>query len=137
MPERDTPESFLREPNVAILATTGRDGMPHAMPLWYDYEDGEIVMWVARGSVKHRNVERNPEVAFTVDRRVLPYYAVMVQGRAAIGPPPSPELKERIASRYLGEERGRQYAASGGTNEGVTIRLRPSRIVEYRGGSEE
>lgn len=137
MPERDTPEAFLSEPNIAILSTTGRDGAPHAMPLWYDYEDGEIVMWVARGSVKHRNIERNPEVAFTVDRRELPYYAVMVQGSAEVGPPPSPELKARIASRYLGEERGRQYAASGGTNEGVTLHLRPRRIIEYRGSSTE
>jgi PPOX class probable F420-dependent enzyme len=134
MPARETPETFLREPNVAILATLGKDGTPHAMPLWYAYEDGEIVMWVARGSVKHRNIERNPRVAFTVDRREPPYYAVMVQGHAVIGPPPSRALKERIAARYLGPERGRQYAANSGTNEGVTIRLRPERIIEYRDG---
>jgi PPOX class probable F420-dependent enzyme len=136
MAERDTPDAFLREANIAVLSTVGPGGRPHAVPLWYVYEDGEIIIWVAAGSQKHRNIERNPEIAVTVDRRTPPYYAVMAQGRAAIGPPPSPELKARIAARYLGDERGRQYAATGGTNAGVTIRLRPRRIIEYHGSSD-
>ena len=42
------------------------------------------------GSQKHRNIERCQDVTLVIDRRDLPYYAVMVQGRAEIGSAPSP-----------------------------------------------
>ena len=74
-----TPEEFLAEANVAILATVDRQGRPHAAPIWYLYEDGALVISTGRGSQKHRNIEANPEVTLVVDRRTLPYYAVMVQ----------------------------------------------------------
>jgi PPOX class probable F420-dependent enzyme len=135
MTERDTPEAFLREPNLAVISTVGPGGRPHALPIWYVYEDGAIIMITGRGSQKHRNIERNPEVAVTVDRRTLPYYAVMVQGKAEIGAQPSDELRLTIAERYLGEELGRRYVASGSGAGTVTIRLRPRRFVEYHGVS--
>jgi PPOX class probable F420-dependent enzyme len=132
MPQRDTPETFLREANIAILSTVGPGGGPHAAPIWFDYEDGEIVMITGARSQKARNIERNPEVALTVDHRSPPYYAVMVQGTAELGPRPSDELRRCIAVRYLGEELGQRYTSMG-TGEGtVTIRLRPRKIMEYK-----
>ena len=133
MAERDTPERFLHERNIAVLATVGHEGRPHALPIWYLYEDGVIIMLAGERSQKRRNIERNPEVALTVDRREPPYYALMVQGTAEIGPPPSDDLRLRIATRYLGEDLGRQYTARGSAAGTVTIRMRPRRLIEYHG----
>jgi PPOX class probable F420-dependent enzyme len=137
----DEQERFLREPNIAILATVDARGQPHAVPIWYLYEDGVFVMNVARGSQKHLNVERHPRTTLVMDRRSLPYYAVMVQGLAEIGPPMDAEARLRIAIHYLGEDRGRAYSArrAGDGEETVTIRLRPEKIIEYHGvaGREE
>ena len=128
-------EEFLKQVNVGILATIGPGSRPHAMPVWYVYEDGRVVITAGHGSQKHRNIERNGEATLVIDRREPPYYAVMVQGKAEIGPPPSEELRLRIASRYLGEERGRAYVSQPSDGNSITIYLQPDRFVEYHGVS--
>ena len=126
-------EEFLREPNVAVLATVGPGGRAHAAPIWYLHEDGEFVMSTGRGSQKHRNVEAHPEVTLVVDRRSLPYYAVMAQGKAEIGPRLSDGARLRMAVRYLGEEMARAYMARVSGEDSVTIRLRPRKLIEFHG----
>ena len=128
-------EEFLKQANMGVLATIGPGSRSHAMPVWYIYEDGRIIVTAARGSQKHRNIERNSEATLVVDRREPPYYAVMVQGKAEIGPPTSDDLRLRIASRYLGEERGRAYVSRSTGENSITIYLQPDRFVEYHGVS--
>ena len=72
-------------------------------------------------------------MALVVDQRTLPYYAVMVQGTPAIGPPPSREVHLRMAVRYLGEAMGREYSARRFSEDAVTIRLLPGKLTEYHG----
>ncbi len=126
-------EEFLKEANVAVLATVGGGGRAHAAPIWYLYEDGVFIMSTGRGSQKHRNVEAQPEITLVVDRRSLPYYAVMAQGRAEIGPRLADEERRRMAVRYLGEELARAYLESVSGEDSVTIRLRPRKLIEFNG----
>ncbi len=127
------PEEFLKEANVAVLASAGRGGRAHAAPIWYLYDDGELIISTGRGSQKHRNVEANPEITVVADRRSLPYYAVMAQGAARIGPPLSGDQRKRMAVRYLGEQLARAYLARVSGEDSVTIRLRPRKLIEYHG----
>ncbi len=126
-------EELLKEPNVAVLATVGSGDRAHAAPIWYLYEDGEFIMSTGRGSQKHRNVEAHPDVTLVVDRRTLPYYAVMAQGRAEIGPRLADEDRLRMAVRYLGEELAKAYIARVSGEDSVTIRLRPRKLIEFSG----
>ena len=126
-------EEFLKEANVAVLATVGGGGRAHAAPIWYLYEDGVFIMSTGRGSQKHRNVEAQPEITLVVDRRSLPYYAVMARGRAEIGPRLADEERRRMAVRYLGEELARAYLESVSGEDSVTIRLRPRKLIEFNG----
>jgi PPOX class probable F420-dependent enzyme len=130
MPETD---DFLREPNVAVLATVDAKGRAHAAPIWYLYEDGVVIMSTGRGSQKHRNIEAHPDVTLVVDRRSLPYYALMVQGAAEIGPPLGREARRRMAVRYLGEEVAEAYLARTTGEASVSITLRPRKVIEFRG----
>ncbi len=126
-------EELLKEPNVAVLATVGSGDRAHAAPIWYLYEDGVFIMSTGRGSQKHRNVDAHPEITLVVDRRSLPYYAVMAQGRAEIGPRLADEDRLNMAVRYLGEELGRGYIARVSGEDSVTIRLRPRKFIEFNG----
>ncbi|MBI1886712.1 MAG: TIGR03618 family F420-dependent PPOX class oxidoreductase [Chloroflexi bacterium] len=126
-------EEFLKQANVAVLATVDRRGRAHAAPVWYLYDGGEFVISTGRGSQKHRNVEANPEVTLVIDRRTLPYFAVMAQGKAKIGPRLDDESRLRLAVRYLGQETGRAYIARTTAEDSITIRLRPSKVIEYHG----
>ena len=125
-------EAFLKEANVAVLATVDAKGRAHAAPIWYLYDDGVFIMSTGRGSQKHRNIEANPDVTLVVDRRTLPYYAAMAQGRAEIVPGFSDEDRRRLAVRYLGEELAKAYLATS-AGDSVTIRLRPRKVIEFNG----
>jgi PPOX class probable F420-dependent enzyme len=133
MAQQEDRDEFLKQANVAVLATVGAGGRAHAAPIWYLYEDGDFIMSTGRGSQKHRNVERHPEVTLVVDDRSLPYYAVMVRGAAEIGPRLSDEARLRMAVRYLGEELARAYIARVSGEDSVTIRLRARKFIEFHG----
>src|SRR3972149_8476434 len=103
-------EQFLKQANVAILATVGPAGA-HAVPIWYLYESGAFLRGTGRGSQKHRDLERNPNVTHVVDRRTLPYYAVMARGRVEVGPGLDVATRRRIAGRYLNDDQLAAYMA--------------------------
>ncbi len=126
-------EAFLHEPQIAVLATVDRQGRPHAMPIWYLYEDGVVIMSAGRGSQKQRNIERNPAATLVLDQRETPYYALMVRGTAEIGPPLTPEDHRRISTRYLGQDEGRRYAERTQDHDAISIRLTPEDWIEFHG----
>jgi PPOX class probable F420-dependent enzyme len=59
--------AFLDEQRTLILATVGRDGWPHLMPLWYVVRDGEPWAWTYARSQKVRNLERDPRATWQVE----------------------------------------------------------------------
>jgi PPOX class probable F420-dependent enzyme len=129
----DEQTEFLAEANVAILSTVDGKGRPHAAPVWYLFDDGEIVVSTGRGSQKHRNIERNPEVVLTVDRRSLPYFAVSVLGTAVIAERLSEEDRLRLATRYIGGDLARRYIEMTKGEDSITFRIRPRKVVEFNG----
>jgi len=129
----DERESFLAEANIAILGTVDSKNRPHAAPVWYLYENGEFIVSTGRGSQKHRNIERNPEVSLVIDSRVVPYYAVMIQGAAELGPGFSEEDRLRLATRYLGPDIGQRYVQMTQGEAAVTLRIRPRKVMVFNG----
>ena len=126
-------EAFLNESNVAVLATVDPRGRAHAAPIWYVYDNGVFIMSTGAGSQKHRNLEANPEVTLVVDRRTLPYYALMARGAVEIGPPLSPEDRLRIVRRYLNEEQTTRYMERMSGQDSISVRLKPRKLIEFTG----
>lgn len=56
---REEALAFLEQERTCTLATNGRDGFPHLMPLWYVVRDGELWAWTYAVSQKVRNLERD------------------------------------------------------------------------------
>lgn len=59
--------AFLAEQRTVIVATNGRDGWPHLMPLWYTVRAGELWAWTYARSQKIRNLERDPRATWQVE----------------------------------------------------------------------
>ena len=59
--------AFLDEQRTVIVATNGRDGWPHLMPLWYTVRAGELWAWTYARSQKVKNVERDPRATWQVE----------------------------------------------------------------------
>jgi PPOX class probable F420-dependent enzyme len=61
---------FLGEQRTVIVATNGRDGFPHLMPLWFVVRDGRLWGWTYAKSQKARNLERDPRATLQVETGV-------------------------------------------------------------------
>jgi hypothetical protein len=65
--------TFLEEQRTVIVATNGRDGFPHLMPLWYvvrgSARPGEITLWgwTYAASQKVKNLERDARCTLQVE----------------------------------------------------------------------
>jgi len=123
-------EAFLRRRNVAVVATVGPDGEPHAVPTWYEYDNGQIVLHMEPRSRKYRNLRHDDRVSICVDTKTVPYQAVIVYGRASLEVGTDDERSRRMAVAYLGEDLGARYADAFG-GERVIARVRPERIVSW------
>jgi PPOX class probable F420-dependent enzyme len=122
---------FLRQPNIAIVATVNADGRPHAVPTWYEYDGGEIVMHLGLGSRRYRNVRSNDRVAVCIDTKTPPYKAVVVEGHVRTEEGTDDEGSRRMAVHYLGKELGNRYADSVGGTRMVIARLAPDKIISW------
>jgi general stress protein 26 len=58
---------FLAAERTVIVATNGRDGWPHLMPLWFVVRDGELWGWTFAKSQKIKNLERDPRTTLQVE----------------------------------------------------------------------
>lgn len=78
--------AFLDEQRTVIVATNGRDGWPHLMPLWYVVRDGELWAWTYARSQKVRNLERDPRVTWQIETgsSYEELCGVMVKARAVV-----------------------------------------------------
>ena len=130
MTEQFDREKLFSGPNVAILATVDSKKRPHAMPIWYIYEDEKFVMTAGKNSQKVKNIQRSCNATIVLDRREPPYHAVMIRGRAEIGPTPDSEWLLRLAIRYLGEEQGKTYF-QGLVDDIVAITIYPDDVIEF------
>ncbi len=69
----DEVAAFLDEQRVVVVATNGKDGWPHLMPLWYVVRpsgpDGspELWAWTFAKAQKVRNLERDPRATLQIE----------------------------------------------------------------------
>jgi PPOX class probable F420-dependent enzyme len=76
-------EAILAEEPLGILATVKKDGSPQLTPIYYAYQDGQIIISITKTRAKYHNVRRNPMVSLCVVKEGgRPY--VTVYGRAEI-----------------------------------------------------
>jgi PPOX class probable F420-dependent enzyme len=59
--------AFLEQQRTVVVATNGRDGWPHLMPLWYVVRAGELWSWTYAKSQKVRNLERDARATLEVE----------------------------------------------------------------------
>jgi PPOX class probable F420-dependent enzyme len=119
-------DGFLDEPVVAVLATHRPDGTVLLSPVWHEWRDGGFSVWVGADDVKARHIRRDPRASILVAESHPPLRGVEVRGTARIVEDGAHESAVRIASRYIGPEKGAAYVGSGGDE--VLIRLEPGNL---------
>jgi PPOX class probable F420-dependent enzyme len=74
-------DEFLRRPNPTVVASLRRDGSPHTVPTWYDWEDNRILLNMDESRLRLRFMRREPRVALTVLDQESWYRHVSLLGR--------------------------------------------------------
>ncbi|MCS7003287.1 MAG: PPOX class F420-dependent oxidoreductase [Dehalococcoidia bacterium] len=123
---------LLDRPRNIRLATVRSDGRPHVVPVWFDLDGDDVIIWTDSGSVKARNIARDPRVALSVDDDGPPWSFVMIDGIATIERDPR-------AVRWWGYRIGQRYEPSDApppdpdSTEDIggacLIRVRPSKVI--------
>ncbi|MDX2381316.1 MAG: pyridoxamine 5'-phosphate oxidase family protein [Acidimicrobiia bacterium] len=119
-------EDFLADLHVGILSIARSDKGPLALPIWYQYMNGEVVISMSASSVKAILLRRHGRATLTVQNETPPYQYVMVEGPVTLQAENFDILG--MATRYLGDEFGKWYAENNpSTDETLVARLRPER----------
>lgn len=79
-------DKFLKYQKVLRLATIGDNRTIHIVPVWYMYSSKKIYIGTNTKTQKAKNVKKNKQVSFCVDKGIKSpdIYGVMGQGNANI-----------------------------------------------------
>jgi PPOX class probable F420-dependent enzyme len=65
----------------AFLATSMPDGSPQVTPVWFNTEGEFILLNTAKGRIKYRNMQTNPQVALAIPDPQNSYRYIQIRGR--------------------------------------------------------
>lgn len=131
MSSEETRAFLSQGTRTAKLATSGPDGQPHVMPVWFVLDGDDLVFTTWGDSVKGRNLRRDPRAAIVVDDEVPPFAFVHIRGPVTL----SEDLDEllhfatEIASRYMGTSRAEEFGRRNGVPGELLVRLHPERVI--------
>jgi len=133
-------EQFLAGLHVGVLsvaAPPGEDRAPLAVPVWYDYQAGQVSVITGRSSRKGLAVRAAGRMSLCAQDEQPPYRYVSVEGPVVIEDL-DPAERLAMARRYLGTEGGDQYVASNPdpAGENIMIRMRPEHWLSVDYGKQ-
>ncbi len=101
-------ENFLAGVHVGVLAIDEPGRGPLALPIWYQYDDGVVLLSIDGTTLKGRLLDASGRATLTVQTEAPPYQYVSVEGPVEVV---AEHLDiEALAARYLGPELGAWYA---------------------------
>jgi PPOX class probable F420-dependent enzyme len=117
---------LLDQPLIAVLATRRKDDSIMLSPVWFEWFDGGINVWVPTiegGKVAH--VQRDPRVTVVVANQEWPYKGFELRGDATVSTRSDDfyDVLRRTALRYDGPEAAERMASS--YAPGAVIRIEP------------
>jgi PPOX class probable F420-dependent enzyme len=76
----------LRTERIAWLTTVEPDGQPFTAPIWFEWLDGEILLYSAKRARRNANLADNPHVAFNLNTDPTGDHFVILEGTARFEP---------------------------------------------------
>jgi predicted pyridoxine 5'-phosphate oxidase superfamily flavin-nucleotide-binding protein len=134
LPAMDDEEliSFFEQAQFARLGTFNEDGSIHIAPIFFKYEDGQIIMATQDPSRKIRNIKRNPKVTVLIDNTEVPFKGALIYGKAELDYEDVINKRIDIFKKRLCEEEAQTYATrlSAKWPCGI-IRITPTKIASF------
>jgi PPOX class probable F420-dependent enzyme len=126
----DRGRALIEAKNLGNIATIMPDGSPHVVPVWIDYDAGDVLINTAEGRQKLKNIRHDPRVAMDVVNSDNPYEMVTLRGRVVEVTHEGADAHiDKLAKKYLGRE---TYPYRQPGEQRVIIRIEPERVSDYR-----
>lgn len=127
---------YLKAGFRARVATIGRDGAPHVVPISYCMLDGNVAFWSDRDSQKVVNLRRDPRVACIIDDGVefQELRGVEIRGTADVYDDRDLSLRvadlfcERVPEEHRDMVRGHLVSLA---DERVVISVKPDQVISW------
>lgn len=124
--------SFFEQAIFARLGTINEDGTVHIAPVFFKYEDGQILIATQDPSQKIRNIKRNNHVTVLIDTTEVPFKGALVYGTAELDYEDIIPKRVAIFERRLSREEGEEYARRLSDKwKCVIVRITPVRIASF------
>lgn len=124
--------SLIEWERVCRVATVGKAGVPHLVPVCQVVDRGKIYFASEKGALKVRNLRANPRLALTVDLYSEAWAnlkGVMVQGTAGIVEK-GPKFRRARTLLYRKYPQYPRYAAIG-DSDSVIVELTPEHAFSW------
>jgi len=102
-------DAFLQKAKIARISSINKDGTIHAVPVWYNYDSGKIIIGTPKASRRARNIKRNNNVTVLIDDIGPPTRGVIIYGKASMDEKDMDHAALSIFSRYMSEEEAKGY----------------------------
>jgi len=128
---------FLEQSKTMIIVSNGKDGYPHAMPMWFVMRDGCALLSTFAKSQKVLNVGRDPRVTALVESGVEydKLKGVMIRGKAEIVDDRSfvEDIQLAFAHKYVGGPfpDGAEQIIRARANKRVVIKIVPEKVISW------
>lgn len=119
---------LLTAPNTAVLTTLQADGSPNSSPVWFWFDGERLTVSTLADRAKHRNVQRDPRVSFTVVDPTKSLRYLEVRAAVTIEPDTDNRMRDVIAAKH-GYADGSAFDAD--RSGRVNLQLDPTRIIEH------
>lgn len=86
---------------IGWLATNGRNGYPHSVPVWFVWQDGAVLTFSQPHAAKARNLAVDRRAAFQLETSDDGEEWLLLQGEVEILAEPTAVWIEPVRERYL------------------------------------
>ena len=91
----------LRTEEIGWLGSNGRDGFPHAVPVWFLWHDDAVLTFSQPHAAKVRNLRADPRAMLHLEAGDDGERMQVLQGTVEISDEPAAAWFERIGDAYL------------------------------------
>ncbi|HUY80064.1 MAG TPA: pyridoxamine 5'-phosphate oxidase family protein [Ktedonobacterales bacterium] len=131
-PEHAHLQERLERDLIVWISSTRPDGRPHLVPVWFLWQDGELLMF-SKPDQKVRNLRAHPAVVFALDNTDTGEDVALIEGVARLlpeGEAPTPDSLSAYAQKYAGKLTEMGWTpASMAQSYTQAIRITPTRFL--------
>ena len=130
--EKEEIKNFLEKAKIARICSINKDGTIHAVPVWFNYDNGKLIIGTPKASRRAQNIRRNKNVTVLIDETGPPTRGVIIYGEATMDEEDMDQAAHSIFNRYMSEEEARGYwKGLSELTEWIKVTIQPIKIASF------